>query len=65
MRERKRCACQAFIEADPDDAPDVAAAVSGHRRTAQHRDWWEAQQAADERVFLPVRVIPTSVRRVA
>lgn len=61
----RRCACRGFLEADPDDKAEVAAAVASHRQTLQHKDWWERQTVEDEKVHIPVRIAPVMLRRVA
>jgi hypothetical protein len=62
---RRRCACQQFLEADPEDKEEVVAAVVRDQETSQHRDWWRAQQILDEKVSIPVRIRPATLRRVS
>jgi hypothetical protein len=63
---RRRCACLDFIQANPADPLEVAAAVATHRAKPQHRDWWARQQVEDEKLHIPVAIgARASIRRVA
>jgi hypothetical protein len=62
----RRCACRGYLEADPLDDAEVAAAVVIHQKTQKHREWWSIQQCVDEKTSLPVRLGPTAtLRRLA